>query len=125
MNSAECRELDAWIAEHMFGKMKVAYVDRIFDNDANGYCHKFDSVFIAGKNNKAVEFHPTIDVPFAMQVLDVCIKKYSFGVEISYVEGKYHCWQMIDMEEIIGSAETLPMAICLYAKQFYIKLNNR
>ncbi len=84
------------------------------------FCASSSEVLICYRSNCLREFHPSTDPAAAMQVLEKCAdklddpKKYNPGVSpITKSGGQW--W--------VGNqhAETLPLAICLFAKQLFSK----
>jgi hypothetical protein len=140
MNDKQLRELDAWIAENVMGEqpaftvMKDGYYYR---PQACGYtkdiqkawrCTKTvaESELVCGEIMNVVPIPPlkyTTDPAAAMMVLEKCGEKISpkriLVWKLSPPNFK-HCWFVCTTEKR-GEAETLPLAICLFAKQLFIK----
>lgn len=108
MNATELRELDAWIAEYVFGAKNIEWIDcwaelgcpkKPFSN------HGADSI---------PEY--TTDPAAAMMVLEKCS-----GRLLGYITiGKFERFQVMAKKHIAES-ETLPQAICLFAKKLFEK----
>ena len=95
MSEKQLRELDAFIAEHVFGfDMAETSVD-----DIERY---------------------TTDPAAAMLVLEKCCDKLE-GFEITVWRGeKWHCG-LRKGNTVHQKADTLPLAICLFAKELFAK----
>lgn len=104
------RELDAWIAEHVFvWQYKMTGSDPVED----GECWFSES----GKFPCELPYYTT-DPAAAMVVLEKCTQKDSVGIwRVSHIEFvvKNH------RESVRATSETLPLAICLFAKQLFTK----
>ena len=115
MSETELRELDAWIAEHVFGFKKTR---RDFDSAITGY--GFDA------NNKfAVLPSPTTSPDDAMKVLEKCCdERFATSIQKNKVSWKVSriYWGPFRMHESeVTFAETLPLAICLFSKKLFSK----
>jgi len=125
LTDKELRELDAWIAEHVFGWHRQSF--------ENGYLRQnllVENKFRADKYRRHgwhndVEVLDTFpkfstDPAAAMQVLEKCIEKEPNGIVCGNLKGQWcattHGWGGAFCE-----AETLPLAICLFAKQLFSK----
>jgi hypothetical protein len=132
MSSAELRELDAWIAKHVMGcelekEIGFRYNDgtESWGNSPEYTVQKFNKYKSEGiadcllERPNTYEFQPSTDPAAAMMVLEKC------GTKTEPHECMY--MGMIDGEWIVGhsaveaSASTLPLAICLFAKQLFEK----
>ena len=110
MTDQELRELDAWIAEHVFGATRA--IDKGF---ACGDCDDRHTVrFNKDEGWTACPLYTT-DPAAAMQVLERCAEKLGFLPDIKKSRIGY-AW-------IYGgaasNADTLPLAICLFAKRLF------
>lgn len=119
MTTQELRELDAWIAEHVMGWKITKYhccgeqVERL--KPSSGDLH-------ANIRN----YSPTTDPSAAMDVLKKC-SQMKFDVSINHFDAK-NLNLLIGLKEwsvlTIGfeaQAETLELAICLFAKKLFTK----
>jgi hypothetical protein len=114
MSEQELRSLDAWIAEHVMGFVKEPYPDETGWKDKAGkYLNRFN---------------PTIDPTAAIEVLKKCCDRKTVAV----VQAKDGGWQicllmLVGMTGAMGwptqaietEADTLELAICLFAKQLF------
>jgi hypothetical protein len=112
VNAKELKELDAWIAENLF----------TWTNCRDGYG---DEVRYGGtESEQAVNLpfpHYTTDPVAAMSVLKKCLNRTNyftvgcddgfFKIEASYIDGGI----------VVTQAETIPLAICLFAKKLFAK----
>lgn len=125
MTPKELRELDAWIAEHVIG---FEFPCLFEPTGANGE--------ICCKCNHHISFdrhhfpHPTTDPAAAMQVLEKCANSNAVGVQGNveiYQEPEGGKWAVCFnaayqdkcVEPVFGN--TLPLAICLFAKKLFAK----
>jgi len=101
-------ELDKWIAENVMGwKM---------------HPHREDH-WIRPDSNRIDEFYPTTDSASAMEVLEKCAEKFPIEIRIgNYDEGRYFVGTDYDFDMTRGKAETLELAICLFAKKLLAKV---
>lgn len=107
MTKQEHNELDAWIAEHVF--------DLKFDPASENW---FDPVH-PRRNPKAFELPKfTTDPAVAMEVLKKCALKSGRCLEILFDSDDK--WVVShDAKIVSGVAETLELAICLFARQLF------
>lgn len=131
MSEKELRELDAWIAEHVMGWHKVK------TGDNKSLCSVCGNGFGERHKHYVPDFHSstTGSVPFyhsdpaaAMQVLEKCVNELceqdqeetvSVGMEVPYfVVEKTNTSKSMRVE-----ASTLPLSICLFAKQLFSNQN--
>ena len=124
MTDKELRELDAWIAEHVMGWITECHEDRVLffppDLDTEKKRRKWSYGISINRY--------TTDPAAAMMVLEKCIMYLSdkFGsVDLDH-HGKFEIAAMMrgeyaaDTENDVD-AETLPLAICLFAKKLFSK----
>ncbi len=117
MSEQEMRELDAWIGEHLFGGTLTRTP------------HLATDIYMQTAQNEALMMSPfplpryTSDAHAAMMVLEKCADKCSC-IEIwnQDTEGNsgYSVIASRNPEMQQGTAETLPLAICLFAKKLFI-----
>lgn len=97
MNAKEMRELDAWIARNLF---------------------EWDySNFMWWKNHEIVAYNLpqfTISKADAMNVLEKCVEQSQLTMQ---KPGTH--WQIWNRVNHHVTAETLPLAICLFAKKLF------
>lgn len=137
MTEKELRELDAWIAEHVMGlaqEYAVMKCGRFYRPKSCGYT---DSIAEAGRYSKAdalreiVRGEPMKIIPFptpryttnpaaAMMVLEKCAQKYT-NLEIEFIDGTWTVGRWRGSNTTEATAETLPLAICLFARELYSK----
>lgn len=104
MTETELRELDAWIAEHVFGDKPDAGKTVPFSSEQ--YCHPRYS-----SNNAD-----------AMLVLEMCMEKFGAVRMHKIKDGEYlveSLWQTHKGRFVIE--DTMPLAICQFAKAIYSK----
>jgi len=125
----ELRELDACIAEHVMGWTKVAGTNSL---DHPGRFTVLADRILIGQNMGAriIEYNPTADPAAAMAVLEKCVAKCdesgdSVDISISTPDGGFEVGRMqVGFEwniELNTKSKTLPLAICLFAKQLFSK----
>lgn len=109
MTANEMRELDAWIAENVMGRE----VDLTNEHLINRY----------KDGGKSVERLPqyTLDPAAAMMVLEKCLEKTEAD-DLSYI-GKVGDEFIVGHEPLKNEtiADTLLLAICLFAKKLFEK----
>lgn len=123
------RELDVFCAEFVMGLKRV---DSVLKIERGLFCpHPSDGVvYIHEYQNRIIRFCPTTDPAAAMQVLEKCvlklelkrafpaIEKYSDldGFQGRKVSALFSTGNQDTFSEV---AETLPLAICKFAKALY------
>jgi len=130
MNDNELRELDAWIAEHVM-KSKPIIQARALNKDETGMALLEDDFVTRGivkefcDSHKEYHYkecevfpHYTTDPADAMQVLEKCCQNYGMCgiVRVAYSKGFVEPW-VCEHEK----SETLPLAICLFARKLFSK----
>jgi hypothetical protein len=122
MNEKELRALDAWIAESLFSwkrnnhESRKAY-DVYITPDGE---HKYVGGAPMGMPYECDHpdndmFAPTTDPAAAMQVLGECSRQ----VQVT-VWKRVNDWQVFSQHmQIHGEGETLPLAICKFARQLF------
>lgn len=120
MTQQELRELEAWIAENVMkwkrvSGLAVRILDDEFFVDSNGCIGRFSCAWI-----------PTTDPAAAMMVLEKCCESMAVNVEIWKAgNGEWVCRMVVgsgfNSTNQIGVANTLPLAICLFAKKLFTK----
>ena len=120
MTTKELRELDAWIAEHIM-RFKPSR-------------HKFPQRLWVGVGWNHEPFEPTTDSTAAMEVLKRCVEcgkiKGQFNIVIYRPEsnGPWACGMKAAFgHQNVGTelAETLELAICLFAKKLFRKQHDK
>jgi len=109
----ELRELDAWIAEHVMGLVRHPC----------WYTHEhWEGVWRVPDGTKGFnKFRPTTDPAAAMAVLEKCAEVESpVSVATCFEAGTWSVFVGGHWDEK-RSAETLPLAICLFAKALFSK----
>ncbi len=125
MNDTEKRELDAWIAEHVFGWI------------ASGYTGTYDPPLKDKATGKSagipLMFNPTTDPAAALEVLKMAAAKFPKGiVGIGSPMGKESVASTLPKTSqgwVVGwigkpcnfdvEADTLELAICLFTKKLF------
>lgn len=108
MTDKEMRELDAFIAEHVMGKTAISC------NDPRPTKGTEDDYFVREwvDISRSLPFYTT-DPSSAMEVLEKILPTYNGSVSIQATSnGKQYA-----VDSTI--ADTLPLAICLFAKQLF------
>ena len=125
----ELRELDAWIAEHVMGWRRVQSAEShrteeiVSRVEGDGLC-SFNEPWQPQPGGVFFQqwryFIPTTDPAAAMMVLEKCAKKQAVNVWYSTVHKQ---WAAADSGCFHTQyAETLPLAICMFAKKLYGKV---
>ena len=124
MNDMEMRELDAWIAEYVFGWNRQR-----FNNGHVRHNILVPEKFRADKYrkhgwNKGVELidnfpHYTTDPAAAMDVLEKCAIKSGYGLTV--IPQSNGMWFACSNYANEAFGETLNIAICLLAKKLFTK----
>lgn len=126
MTDTELRELDAWIAENVMG---YAWLQPIGGRYTRFYLvspnnHKdLKPEFVFHRKSyrdEDIENAPryTTDPAAAMEVLKKCSEKYSIKIGFD-VNGKWFVSHYDAKFEGVIRAETLELAICLFAKKLF------
>jgi hypothetical protein len=121
MNDKQLRELDAWIAEHVMGYRKATKQELDLHSRRDIWWVSPDS---DGENS--TQMHPylplfTADPAAAMMVLEKCLSETKDAITMAETPtiaahmGRY----TVANEEVVECAETLPLAICLFAKKLF------
>jgi len=119
MTDIELRELDAWIGVNVFGKKAIhAHSAKPTEGTEDDY-------FVIEWINASCSLpHYTTDPAAAMQVLEKCFGRMG-GTLIGIARlGSNYCVCVPAYAQDFGdvtSAPTLPLAICLFAKQLFSK----
>ncbi len=126
MNEKELHELDAWIDGHIFGVKKCHHIHtkRLKNSFLKVQCLDCHGAFRdeGGTVNNGLRRYTT-DPAAAMMVLKKCLARFDNesddAIMIALVNGK----PIVCSNEIQQGreAETLPLAICLFAKQLFSK----
>ena len=119
MTEKELRKLDAWIAEHVF-----EWTDIEFFQPPCDVMEEPNLPFWRGVQKACLLWQSvpcfTTDPAAAMMVLEKCFEKY-YGIVINFEPNSktFVCWYG---HPVVGTyAETLPLAICLFAKKLFSK----
>lgn len=119
MTTQELRELDAWIAEHVMGWRHAKTLDDLGVMDSF-YDH--GDILIEYRKGHLCPWRPTEDSADAMDVLKKCAEKLKQDISIVLYDSKWDvAWVDWNAEERadLARAETLELAICLFAKQLF------
>lgn len=125
MNATDCRQLDAWIAEHVLGWKWFKYLPE--DNHAYAGCrtladrkHRF---LVKAKGDEPLAEDAFYNIPksttdpaAAMLVLEKCCQRWPAAIRVCYSEGWSQPWSF-GREK----ADTLPLAICQFARKAFAK----
>lgn len=112
MTDKESRGLDVWIAVNVFG----------WTDDIKGSGHYY---MLDGAKSKTMDYHfwqPTSDRAQAMEVLEKCGDE-TVPTLAKMSSGKWHIFSKF--KKISVTAETLPLAICIFAKKLFSKPQTR
>jgi len=120
MTTKQLRELDTWIAEHVMGWYRADGKPSHWFPD--GYKNEWHNP--KGGMDTLPCF--TTDPAAAMTVLEKCNDKLK---ELGHFPGAIDLWKPFELwkiqshanSDIHAEAETLPLAICLFAKQLFSK----
>lgn len=120
MNDTELRELDAWIAIHLFGWIIFPTTKEWIDaGSPTGW-----TIEVSDQSPHNEIAHYSTNRADAMLVLEKCAKKETVTIEVS-LDGKQFWIARLDTEsrneDFCKVAETLPLAICRFAKQIFSK----
>lgn len=132
MNDKELKELDAWIAEHVMGAKWES------GKKSDRMILAGEIIFMRDKNELraigyGIKFSPTTDPAAAMQVLEKCaeggLNKGDFKLPVSIFRRGDLQWVVCENTEgeeftrdyVVVEATTIPLAICLFAKQLFSK----
>jgi hypothetical protein len=133
VSETELRELDAWIAENVMGweLAKDEYHARM--SLSKSYCISSDKTVCFGHQGQFSLFKPTTNPAAAMELLKKCgeqgILKGEFKLPVSIFRRGDLQWVVSENCEdapehefyIVVEAETLELAICLFAKKLFTK----
>lgn len=115
MTTTELRDLDAYIAEHVFGATRA--IDKGFACGDGDDRHTVR--FNRDEGWTACPFYTT-DSAAAIKVLERCAERFEHLEIMRTCEGKYMVWVhgrgLYKRDRI---ANTLPLAICLLAQQLF------
>ena len=112
MTTDEMRELDAWIAENVMGETlgKKPPVDDVVYEDS-------ERKFVKGLLKRY-----TTDPASAMEVLKKCVEKFPVEIYIgNFDKGRCRIKTDYDFDMTGGQADTLELAISLFAKNLFTK----
>lgn len=109
MTDAEKRELNEWIAKHVFG----------LDAETDWYVDRKAGCDVMMKSSWA----PTEDEADAMKVLKKCHTQccVETGETANIANTKRGFFARSIYKDIVSEAETLELAICLFAKKIFSK----
>ena len=116
MTATELRQLDAWIAENVMGNQQRKI--RVTDG-RKLVRYEFLKV---GTNEICPEY--TTDPAAAMEVLKKCCEAMAVNVEIWKAgNGEWVCRMVSgrNSRNCVGTANTIELAICLFAKKLFTK----
>ncbi len=137
MTETEMRELDAWIAEHVFGKKVHKGENLVFGSAGIG---RDDFIYSTGKHptvrmwceEMSFSWSPTSESSAAMQVLEKCATKLDCeDMRIGFCTGNWSIQSVyredpgadgrIKVWALPPAKQTLPIAICLFARKLFEK----
>ncbi len=123
MNETELRELDAWIAEHVMGLKLWVETPLQFNCilSPNQFVLTIPNRIVRARigDNPTKNFEPTKDDCAAALVFKKCVAKCPIGVEVS-TNGTNWFVDRPDGDAFEACfAETLPLAICMFAKKLF------
>lgn len=120
MTDTEMRELDEWIAEHVLPEAKdCPMCEGKGFNDVEKYdmVEQVDCMFCGTSGEQP--FGPTTDPAAAMMVLEKCVDYVGANqVSICKTVDDFVVWCPYGFK-LDNYAPTLPLAICLFAKQLF------
>lgn len=123
MNDRELRELDAWVAEHVMG-----WTDLELYQPPSEFMEEQQPPFFRGMNKMCLLWQSipncSTDPAAAMQVLEKCTKNCSKDCKTISVRENGEGYMVFARDSYyreVAEAETLPLAICLFAKQLFSK----
>lgn len=134
MSDKELRELDAWISEHVMGLSLCTRHIAILEE--NEFVLSIPSKIVRARigNNPTVNFEPTIYSAATMEVLKKCaehMKNGIWGIASPMDDSVASTIKKPSQGWVVGfigkpsnfdvEAETLELAICLFAKKLYSK----
>ena len=115
MTTQELREMDAWIAEHVMGLTVTVKESKTLPG-----------IMTVGQTRGGIDLglpNYTTDPAAAMEVLQKCAEKIrdtELAVEVYAPTRSEPSWFVLDSEgSISGIAPTLPLAICLFARELF------
>ena len=122
MNNQELRKLDAWIAERVMGYQCGFWAEFAASGPpaTNG---RIWMTLDKPVDAHGIPFCPTTDPAAALAVLEKCFKHNEDTTVEIYVgagEGpEYKRYWCVGDGRVYGMSETLPLAICLFAKELF------
>ena len=116
MSAEELRELDRFCASAVMKWKKRP------DKSTRGLRHgEYDIVYDGILIWTGMRFAPTTNDADAMAVLMKCVQKLPLHIEISHNGTNWFVSRPDEDEESYVLADTLPLAICLFAKRLFEK----
>ena len=118
----QMRELDAWIAEHVMGWSRSPHV--LQDGQIGFYQFSHGGIEVrVASGERLFSFSPTTDPAAAMLVLEKCYERVGL-IDMSRVKVApfNFCIGATYSTGLEAEAETLPLTICLFAKQLFSKV---
>lgn len=121
----ELRELDAWIAEHVMGWRRINDIQRL-SKSGEFFLHAAEGPFVHERQNYIKKFSPTTDPAAAMMVLEKCLSSDNLTMPIEidrkrHKGGRFRIETGVISNSILAIEDTLPLAICRFAKQLFEK----
>lgn len=117
MNDKEMLALDAWIAHNLMGLALCTRHPAILN--PNEFVITIPSGIVRAKigAEPTKNFVPTTDPANAMEVLKKCLDKGGYRISMNvHLSSEF---QVFKSEESLVRAETLELAICLFAKKLF------
>lgn len=118
MSNQEMRELADHCAVHA---MQWKEVPSVLDLSYSGTFAVHGAIFIKGIGSEIKTWNPTANKSDALEVLEKCCERNVYGVPSIMVwksDGVFYC-NVTNGGSLLAQAETLPLAICKFAKKFF------
>ena len=117
LTKQQMNELDAWIAEHV---MKWKCVETVYDlRSVRGTfaVSRSGDCYVPVRGNNIEMWHPTQNKAQAMEVLEKCITVEN----VAMITRSEVFWVSCYTGSVSTAGETLPIAICLFAKKLFAR----
>jgi hypothetical protein len=112
--------LDAWIAERVMGWKRVGTVYDLGSVRGAFAVSRSGDCYVPVRGNNIEMWHPTQNKAQAMDVLAKCIAVENVAIKEQARVFEVSCYKGGDLISLI-LGETLPIAICLFAKNLFGK----
>lgn len=120
MSDEELRELDAWIADRIMGLVEKPVGECTVANE--DFCVHDRVLIYQGEKKCLSSFQPSTDPAAALLVLEKCITEAPMEIQIDRKRSKDGPFRIecgVGATLKLAIADTLPLAICLFAKQLF------